>query len=276
MPTSQITFSVGLLAVLHMAVIARAESVGELNEFQVHRIVFTGGEYQAEPFQYLVLPPQGGPVEGTKYPLILFLHGAGERGNDPQKLLPHFPTQMAKPEWREKFPCYVIVPQCRDDRKWVNARWEDQESTPLAAEPTGALQMSTAVLEESLRSLPVDPDRVYLTGLSMGGFGVWELAMRRPELFAALAPCCGGADEAQASRLKHLPIWTAHGDQDRVVWPIRSQRMVAAVKAAGGNIQYTEYKDVGHNSWAPFFGDPEGVVPWLFQQRRAGRTVEGP
>ena len=239
-----------------------------IGEFEIRSLKFTGGEYQDEEFRYLVLPPT--KVEaGKQYPLVLFLHGAGERGKDPQKLLPHFPTQMAKPEWREKFPCYLVVPQCRDGVMWIHAAWSDKESSPMPAEPTVQLQMAKAVLDKSLNELPIDRDRVYLTGLSMGGFGSWELAMRYPNLFAALAPVCGGGDEAQAPRLKDLPIRTGHGTADTVVWPIRSQRMVEAVKKAGGSIQYTEYEGVGHNSWTPFYAEPDGVVAWMFQQKRS-------
>ena len=102
----------------------------------------------------------------------------------------------------------------------------------------------------------------------MGGFGSWELAMRRPELFAAVAPVCGGGDETQAARLKNIPIWAAHGDADTVVWPVRSRTMVEAIKAVGGNVKYTEYPGVGHNSWTPFYSNPDGVLAWMFQQRK--------
>ncbi len=248
-----------------------AAAAERLREFEIRSLQFTGGDYKDETFRYLVLPPT--KVDpGKQYPLVLFLHGAGERGNDPQKLLPHFPTQMAKPEWREKFPCYLVVPQCRDGVMWIQAAWSDKESSPMPAEPTAQLQMAKAVLDKLLKELPVDHDRVYLTGLSMGGFGSWELAMRHPNLFAALAPVCGGGDEAQAARLKNIPIWTGHGTADTVVWPIRSQRMVEAVKKSGGSIQYTEYKGVGHNSWTPFYSQPNGVVAWMFRQKRKSNS----
>lgn len=247
---------------------AAAQRVPQLGPFEIEHIKFTGGEYKDETFRYLILTPFDGYEAGKKYPLILFLHGAGERGDDPKKLLPHFPTQMAKPEWRKKFPCILVVPQCRNGKQWVNAPWGDKESTPMAKEPSGDLQMAIAVLEKSLKTLPVDKDRVYLTGLSMGGYGSWELAMRRPELFAAVAPVCGGGDETHAAKLKDIPIWAAHGDADRVVWPIRSRTMYESIKKAGGNIQYTEYTGVGHNSWTKFYADAKGVVPWMLEQTR--------
>ena len=108
MSTSSRNPCLGLIAVLQLVSSAQAERVDMLGEFEVHRLVFTGGEYTDEPFQYLVLPPHGGAETGKTYPLVLFLHGAGERGDDPQKLLIHFPTQMAEPEWREKFPCFLV------------------------------------------------------------------------------------------------------------------------------------------------------------------------
>ena len=239
-------------------------------EFGVGEIDFTGGEYKKEKFTYLILQPL--EIEkDKKYPLVFFLHGAGERGNDVEKLLPHLPTQMSSPVWQNKFPCFMIIPQCRADRLWMNQHWSEKEFKPLDEKPNEQMQMAIDVLDKSLKSLPVDLNRVYLTGLSMGGFGSWELAMRRPEVFAALAPACGGGDESKAALLKDIPIWTAHGDADRVVWPDRTRRMVKAVKAAGGNVKYTEYKGVGHNSWTPFHSDPEGVIPWMFEQVRKPR-----
>lgn len=236
--------------------------------YEVRELPFTGGKYENERFQYLLLPPKS--VEpGQKYPLILFLHGAGERGNDPKNLMPHFPSQMERSEWRDKYPCFIVVPQCRNNEMWMAAPWSDKESSPLPEKPTDQLQMAIHVLEKSLKELPVDLDRVYLTGLSMGGYGSWELAMRRPELFAALAPVCGGGDESRVERLKNIPVWTAHGDKDTVVPLERSRRMVEALKKVGGEVRYTEYPGVGHNSWTPFYADPNGVVPWLFQQKRS-------
>jgi predicted peptidase len=236
-------------------------------DFGVGEIEFTGGKYEKEKFTYLILPPLK-IEEGQKYPLLFFMHGAGERGNDVEKLLPHLPTQMSKEEWIGKYPCFMVIPQCRDGERWVEQNWNDKESAPIVEKPSDQMQMAMAVLDQSLKTLPIDRSRIYLTGLSMGGFGSWELAMRRPELFAAVAPVCGGGDETQAARLKNIPIWAAHGDADTVVWPVRSRSMVEAIKAVGGNVKYTEYPGVGHNSWTPFYSDPAGVLAWMFQQRK--------
>ena len=233
-------------------------------DFGIGEIEFSGGKYEKEKFTYLILPPLK-IEEGKQYPLLFFMHGAGERGNDVQKLLPHLPRQMAKEEWLEKYPCFMVIPQCRDGEQWVDQAWSQKESVPIEEEPTAQMAMAMAVLDQSLETLPIDRNRIYLTGLSMGGFGSWDLAMRRPELFAAVAPVCGGGDETQAARLKNIPIWAAHGDADTVVWPVRTRTMVEAIKAEGGNVKYTEYPGVGHNSWTPFYSNPDGVIPWMFQ-----------
>jgi predicted peptidase len=243
----------------------------DVTPFEVHRLEYTGGKYDKETFRYLVLKPLD-VKPGETYPLVFFLHGAGERGNDPSKVLVHFPELLAKADHREKFPCFLIVPQCRDGEQWVNAPWSDQESTPMAKEPSPMLDMAMQVLDKSLEEFPIDKSRVYLTGLSMGGYGSWELAMRKSELFAALAPICGGGDESQATKLKDIPIWTAHGDADTVVPVERTRRMVEAVKAAGGNVHYEEYPKVGHNSWTPAYTDPKGLLPWMFKQQKPPKT----
>jgi predicted peptidase len=212
----------------------------------------------------LLRPPR---IEsGKTYPVILFLHGAGERGIDNEKQLAYLPTWLAEPAMQEKYPCYLVAPQCRPDHCWVDVAWDDVASTPQAPQMTDDLAAAVAAFDESLAMEAADPGRVYLTGLSMGGFGAWDLAARMPERFAALLPICGGGDEATAPRLARLPIWCFHGADDTVVVPERSRRMIAAVKAAGGSPRYTQYAGVGHDSWTPAYRDP-AVLDWLFSQR---------
>jgi predicted peptidase len=220
-------------------------------------------------FRYRLLRPA--TVEpGKQYPLVLFLHGAGERGNDNSSQLQYLPTWLAGAAWRQQFPCFVIAPQCRAEHRWSAFNWSDKKSSPLAAEPTTDLAAAIAALEKVSASEPVDPDRVYLTGLSMGGYGSWELAARMPERFAAVSPICGGGDEAQAKKLTSLPIWCFHGGADQVVPVARSRAMIAAIEAAGGKPKYTEFPGVGHDSWTPAYRD-SGLLEWLFAQRRPGR-----
>ena len=213
----------------------------------------------------LLQPPRIEP--GKTYPVILFLHGAGERGTDNEQQLAYLPTWLADPVMQEKYPCYVVAPQCRPDHRWVEVAWDDVMSTRQAPQMTDDLAAAVAALDEALKMEAADPDRVYLTGLSMGGFGAWDLAARMPERFAAVLPICGGGDEATAPRLTGLPIWCFHGADDTVVLPRRSRSMIAAVKAAGGSPRYSELEGVGHESWTPAYRDL-AVLDWLFAQRK--------
>jgi predicted peptidase len=217
-------------------------------------------------FRYRLMRPA--TIEpGVKYPLVLFLHGAGERGDDNEKQLAYLPTWLAAEEARRKHPCFVLAPQCRTDHRWVEIDWSDKKSLPQKPVMTVDMAAAVTALSAVTKEEPVDPGRVYLTGISMGGYGSWDLAARMPEWFAAVIPICGGGDETTAPKLKGLPIWCFHGDADKAVPVERSRTMVEAVKAAGGTVQYTEYEGVGHDSWSPAYRDP-ATLDWLFRQRR--------
>ncbi len=224
-------------------------------------------ESQGKTFKYRLLAPVR--IEpGVKYPVVLFLHGAGERGVDNEKQLQYFPEMMAQAEYQRKFPCFVVAPQCRAGKMWVNLDWSSKQSIPMD-EPTADMAAAVAALEQVLDKHPVDARRIYLTGLSMGGYGAWDLAARQPERFAAVVPICGGGDEKQAAKLKNLPIWAWHGDQDNAVPVERSRSMIEAIQAAGGEPKYTELPGVGHNSWTPAYTAEDGVVPWMFLQKKS-------
>ena len=221
---------------------------------------------QLVAFKYRLLRPAA--VEpGRKLPLVLFLHGAGERGSDNERQLKYLPTWLAEEENRRRHPCFVLAPQCRTDHKWVEVDWSGKTSVPQQPEMTVDMAAAVAALDAVLQAEPVDPARVYLTGLSMGGYGSWDLAARMPERFAAVIPICGGGDEATAPQLQAVPIWCFHGAADEVVPVTRSRTMVEAVRAAGGRVQYTEYAGVGHDSWTPAYREP-ATLDWLFDQRR--------
>ena len=225
-------------------------------------------------FRYRLMRPGvygDAPQPDARHPLVLFLHGAGERGNDNEKQLKYLPTWLAEPELRRRRPCFVLAPQCRTDERWVDVSWADGASTPQATAPTPDLAAALAALAEVMAEEAVDPSRVYLTGLSMGGFGTWDLAARMPERFAAIMPVCGGGDERLAGRISSLPIWCFHGDADQAVPVRRSRDMIAAVNAAGGRPIYSELPGVGHDSWTPAYRD-RFVLDWLFSQRR---TADG-
>src|SRR5205823_185887 len=135
-------------------------------------------------------------------------------------------------------------------------------------EPSEPLRLVRKMLDQFIAENPVDRSRIYVMGLSMGGFGTWDFAARYPELVAAIAPICGGADDSTAPKLKDIPVWAFHGAQDTAVWPERSRSMVEALKKAGGNVRYTEYEKVGHDSWSRAFREPD-LLPWMFEQKKS-------
>ena len=230
-------------------------------------VSFTGGEYTNEEIHYRLMKPAAVETD-QKYPLVVFLHGAGERGNDNVAQLQYFPTQMAQPRWRDRFPCYVLAPQCREDRKWVEVDWSSSGDPEMPETACEQMQSVMQMIARTLKEEQIDTDRVYLTGLSMGGFGSFDLGARHPEWFAAVAPICGAADPTKMAAMKDMPIWIAHGDQDGAVPVDRSRSAVKALREAGGQPIYTELPGVGHDSWTPSYEDNDGLVPWMFRQRR--------
>ncbi|MFM7205954.1 MAG: prolyl oligopeptidase family serine peptidase [Planctomycetaceae bacterium] len=233
--------------------------------FESRTVRVADGDARVE-FPFRVLRPA--PLEpGARHPVVLFLHGAGERGTDNAAQLKFLPRWMAEPENRRRHPCFLVAPQCRPDHAWSMLDWETKRAAPLPPAPTADLAAAVAALDEVLATEPVDPDRIYLTGLSMGGYGSWDLAARHPERFAAVLPICGGGDEATAARLAALSIWCFHGADDPVVPVEGSRRMMAALSAAGGRPVFSELPGVGHDSWTPAYRNP-AVLDWLFAQRR--------
>ena len=247
-----------------------AEEVQATTVYEDKSIRFTGGEYSNEEIHYRLMKPASVEPD-QKYPLVIFLHGAGERGTDNALQLLYFPTQMAQPRYRERFPCYVLAPQCRNDRKWMEVDWASKSDPQMPESPSAQLQAVMQMIERTLKEEKIDPDRVYLTGLSMGGFGSFDLAIRHPDWFAAVAPICGAADPAKVGVLGHTAVWLAHGDADTTVPVERSRSVVQSLRAAGGRPIYVEMPGVGHNSWTPSYQDNDGLVPWLFRQKRVSK-----
>jgi predicted peptidase len=248
-----------LILVLLVVVTARGEEAFATQ-------TYTGKNGETLPYR-LLSPTQVEP--GKRYPLVIFLHGAGERGNDNQKQIKHAVGRFATPENREKFPCYVIAPQCPDGKRWCEVDWGDPKPHQTPTQPSQPMSLLLELLDEFRQRPSIDQSRLYVTGLSMGGFGTWDLVTRRPGQFAAAMPVCGGADVSAAPALAKLPIWVFHGDQDNVVKTVRSQVMVEALKKAGSTVvKYSEYPGVGHDAWTPAFKEPE-LFNWLFSQRRA-------
>ncbi len=232
-------------------------------------IQYSGGDYQDEMFRYRLMKPET-IEQGKSYPLVLFLHGAGERGDDNAAQLAYLPREMASETNRKAFPCFVLAPQCRKGKKWVDVDWSDASAAAMPESPSHMMNTAIKMMKRTIDENPVDTSRVYVTGLSMGGYGSWDLAARHPEWFAAAIIVCGGGDDKQAAKLAELPIWVFHGDADKGVPVERSRNMVAAIKDAGGKkIKYSELPGVGHNSWNHAYSEESGAIPWMFDQKRA-------
>jgi predicted peptidase len=198
------------------------------------------------------------------YPLVIFLHGAGERGDDNKAQLRY---AMKFAHSQDQFPCYVFVPQCPANHRWVEVDWGDREPHKTPEQPSLSMGLLLELLPTLIKDNRVDASRIYVVGMSMGGFGTWDLLVRRPDLIAAAVPICGGADNSQAKRIAHIPVWVWHGDKDTGVPTVRAQSIVAALKEAGGNPIYTELPGVGHFSWLDAFKSDE-LFPWLFAQKK--------
>ena len=231
--------------------------------------------FAGEHYGYRLMAPAN--IEpGRVYPLLLFLHGAGQRGRDNRASLDYLPDAMARPPYRNEAPAFVLVPQAREGERWVEADWGAQQSSPMRPDPSLMMSMVMGLLDKVLHEYPVDLDRVYLAGISMGGFGAWELAARMPETFAAVMPVCGGGDERTAPLLSNTPLWAWHGAADTVVSPARSRSMIQAIREAGGSPRYTELAGVGHESFLPAFAPESGTVRWLFEQHRGPARTDRP
>lgn len=208
----------------------------------------------AGSYAYQLFLPRGYlSSDDARWPLLIFLHGAGERGSDLDLVKLHGPPKIVGD--RPGFPFVTVSPQLpADEENWDAA-------------------ILDAMLDLFVERLRVDPDRIYLTGLSRGGYGVFDWATARPERFAAIAAVCGGGDIAAASRLKDLPVWAFHGDGDDVVPLSESIDMVTAIRACGGDPRLTVYPATGHDSWTPTYEDP-ALYQWLLEQRRSPLSIE--
>jgi predicted peptidase len=224
-------------------------------------------------FRYQVYVPAGYAASRARWPVILFLHGAGERGAE-GLVQTNVGIASAIRSAPARYPALVVMPQVPTDSLWIGA----------------PAQAAMAALDATIAEYRTDPDRVYLTGLSMGGNGAWNLAYQFPQRFAAVAPICGfvtpipmlrgsraivpadsgGAFTALARGLRGVPIWIFHGEVDPVVSVNESRRAADALKAAGGNVRYTEIMGGGHNVWDLVYGSPQ-FSDWLFAQRRPSR-----
>lgn len=216
---------------------------------------YTDGTYTL-PYR-LFVPQNYDPAQA--YPLVLFLHGAGERGTDNRQQLTGQTAQLifVNPYNQTVWPCFMMAPQCPPDKAWQADFSSDIPSTWL--------RLTIEVIDELQQEFHIDPGRLYVTGLSMGGFGSWDAITRYPGKFAAAVPIAGGGAVRLADQCAQTPIWDFHSDDDPIVPVMLSRTMIAAVRAAGGDPIYTEYTGYGHSEWNAAYAEPD-LLLWLFSQ----------
>ena len=205
---------------------------------------------------YLLYLPEDYLTSQKDFPLILFLHGAGERGNDVSKVEIHGPPKLIAKEGKS-FPFVIVSPQCPKEDWWTSGK---------------QLDILNALLDDVLEHYHIDKDRSYLTGLSMGGYGTWSLSAAHPDRFAAIAPICGGGNTWDARRVANLPVWVFHGAKDQVVPIEKSEIMVAALEKAGGSVEFTVYPEAGHDSWTETYNNPDLYEWFLKHSRRSNES----
>jgi predicted peptidase len=234
-----LTLAAAIVIIASCFSLARAgqQRVGKLSakvtiDVKMDYLLFVPREYEQDPQK--------------KWPLMIFLHGVGERGSDVSKVKQHGPPKVV--ERNPDFPFILVSPQCPEHRWWEPA-------------------VINALIERVMADHRVDHDRVYLTGLSMGGYGTWATAAAYPDRFAAILPICGGGEPATAPQISHIPAWVFHGEKDKVVPIERSEAMVNALKEAGGDVKFTRYPDATHDSWTKTYDNPE-VYDWLLSHKR--------
>jgi predicted peptidase len=233
-----------------------------------HR-VFEEGRFHQLPYRFLR------PVnfdKSVRYPVVLFLHGRGERGHDNEKQLVHGSKLFL--DSLIKYPSLVIFPQCPSDGYWSNVSIEKdsignrmflfQEN----GDPTRSMQLLLDLMDSVENLQWVEKKRIYVLGLSMGGMGTLELIRRKPETFAAAISICGGANPVTAKIFaKHVPLWVFHGGNDDVIAPTYSEKMVEAIRNEGGEVKFTLYPEANHNSWDSAFAETQ-LMSWLFSNSK--------
>lgn len=222
---------------------------------------------KGDTLRYQLLYPDYNPAR--KYPLVIFLHGSGERGSDNEAQLKWGVQAFATDEMMSMHPALVIAPQCPAEQQWANLkeRRKDSREMLMDEKPSKPMQLLYELIQKTIKEMPVDTNRIYITGLSMGGYGTFDAIARYPNLFAAAMPVCGGGDTSKAPLFAKMPIWILHGSEDTAVDPQYSLDMEQALVKAGAHPGLTMYPEVGHFSWLMAYND-KLVLEWLFRQRK--------
>ncbi len=249
--------------------------------------VFTSSNGMQMPYRLF------SPINKEKIPLVIFLHGRGDRGIDNGMQIYHeagiivSSNSLLKAEIQSKYPCYILVPQCSNKTeneewaKWVGNSPEtpfkglgDDGTYIMSQLPSESGESALELIEQTIRNKNIDADRVYIIGLSMGGFGAWEFIARKPQLFAAAIPMAGYSDPNQLEKIKHVPFWIFHGDIDK--WnPVAGSRvMFKLLSNSNADVRYTEYENTGHGeSFKKAFNESE-LIPWLFSKKRKSNSSQ--
>lgn len=225
----------------------------------------------ADTLKYRVLYPENFDAS-KKYPIVLFLHGSGERGNDNEKQLTHGSKLFLADDFRKNYPAIVIFPQCSLSSFWSNVEMETVTGKRFFnfltdGAPTKAMSLLLGLTDEIINKPFTDKSRVYIGGLSMGGMGTFEMLRRKPKTFAAAFPICGGDNIANVKKYKNVPLWIFHGGMDDVVNPQLSYDVYNALKKIDHTPKFTVYPKANHNSWDSTFAEPE-LMSWVFSQRK--------
>ena len=243
-----------LILILFLAALGVAQNREEVLVAKVYK----GSQGRSMPYRLYV--PENYDKQ-KKYPLVLYLHGGGGRGDDNRKQIEggngYLVDLLVSRSTQTKNPSIVVVPQSPGEG------WVDSDSIT----PTSYLSLVLDLIRDLESSYSIDVNRRYVLGQSMGGFGTFAILTMQPKMFAAAVPLCGGGDESKAAQIAHIPIWAFHGELDQAVRVERSRNMIAALTKAGGKPKYTEYKGEGHTIWTRVVKEQE-LLPWMFSQKR--------
>jgi len=252
---------------------------GAVTPAELDARTFKDGSGHVLPYRIFI--PRNLPAT-KKVPLVLFLHGSGGRGNDNLRQLTDQSASLVfvQPENQARWPLFMVAPQCPQDQQWVAMPWGTPTGKGQRPEqPTWPMAAAVALVDQLQKEYPaIDAKLLYVTGMSMGGYGTYDAAARHPGKWRAAVPICGGYDETQVGPLVNLPLWAFHAADDPTVPVARTREIIAAISKLGGHPRYTEYPAsarYGHHSWIPAYGEPQ-LLPWMFGAPAGRATAPAP
>ncbi len=255
-----------LIALFLFSLMITSVSAQDFSKFKKENFV-----QGADTLKYRILYPENFDA-AKKYPVVLFLHGRGESGNDNEKQLTHGAKLFLGDNFRNNFPSIVIFPQCAEDSYWSNVAIEEASGKRFftfqkGGEPTKSMALVLNLMNKVEKEVYTDKSKIYVGGLSMGGMGTFEILRRKSKTFAAAFAICGGDNEANAKKYKNIPLWIFHGGLDDVVNPQLSYNVYRELKRLGNTPKFTIYPKANHNSWDSAFAEP-GLMTWLFSNSK--------